>query len=193
MALTIYMWCDKNRDLSSRRHIELLYRSNAATFGSTPECSHLINYMVFAVRLPALGAGRVCIAPQLMSCIANSIYTDHWTDGLLPPYCCIPLDYAPRIKIVSQKPKGAHSTCRWCLIRRLVADLPTHADSRFLFICFHRRPPPHDYFYSLSQTLSTTSITAISKIHGLTHPALGFQASPQTSEMVTRNRPYADW
>ncbi|KAJ7808254.1 hypothetical protein B0H14DRAFT_1518902 [Mycena olivaceomarginata] len=41
MALTIYMW------------------SNAATFGSTPECSHLINYMVFAVRLPALGAGRI--------------------------------------------------------------------------------------------------------------------------------------
>ncbi|KAK7064105.1 ketopantoate reductase-like protein [Favolaschia claudopus] len=41
MGLTIYMW------------------SNAATFGSLPECSHLIKYMVFAIQVPALGTGRI--------------------------------------------------------------------------------------------------------------------------------------
>ncbi|KAJ7235862.1 hypothetical protein B0H12DRAFT_1140905 [Mycena haematopus] len=41
MALTIYMW------------------AYAPTFGSTPACSHLVNYMVFAVKVPALGTGRI--------------------------------------------------------------------------------------------------------------------------------------
>ncbi|KAJ7446503.1 hypothetical protein B0H11DRAFT_381601 [Mycena galericulata] len=41
MALTIYMW------------------STADTFGSIPECSHLIKYMIFAVKVPALGAGKI--------------------------------------------------------------------------------------------------------------------------------------
>ncbi|KAJ7161429.1 hypothetical protein C8R43DRAFT_335009 [Mycena crocata] len=41
MALTIYLW------------------SNADTFGSMPECSHLINYLVFAIKVPALGAGKI--------------------------------------------------------------------------------------------------------------------------------------
>ncbi|KAJ7631063.1 hypothetical protein FB45DRAFT_555792 [Roridomyces roridus] len=41
MALTIYMW------------------STSDTFGSLPQCSHLINYMVFAIKLPALGAGKI--------------------------------------------------------------------------------------------------------------------------------------
>ncbi|KAJ6519972.1 hypothetical protein C8R45DRAFT_42560 [Mycena sanguinolenta] len=41
MALTIYMW------------------ANAPTFGSIPACSHLVNYMVFAVKVPALGTGRI--------------------------------------------------------------------------------------------------------------------------------------
>ncbi|KAJ7786474.1 hypothetical protein B0H16DRAFT_1708637 [Mycena metata] len=41
MALTTYMW------------------STADSFGSIPECSHLINYMVFAIKVPALGAGKI--------------------------------------------------------------------------------------------------------------------------------------
>ncbi|KAF7339342.1 Ketopantoate reductase-like protein [Mycena sanguinolenta] len=41
MALTIYMW------------------ANAPSFGSIPACSHLVNYMVFAVKVPALGTGRI--------------------------------------------------------------------------------------------------------------------------------------
>ncbi|KAJ6604800.1 hypothetical protein DFH09DRAFT_322601 [Mycena vulgaris] len=41
MALTIYMW------------------SEADTFGSMPECSHLVNYMVFAIKVPALGTGKI--------------------------------------------------------------------------------------------------------------------------------------
>jgi len=41
MALTIYMW------------------STADTFGSMPECSHRVNYMVFAIKLPVLGAGKI--------------------------------------------------------------------------------------------------------------------------------------
>ncbi|KAJ6575270.1 hypothetical protein B0H19DRAFT_635096 [Mycena capillaripes] len=41
MTLTIYMW------------------SNAETFGSMPECSHLVNYMVFAIKAPAVGAGKI--------------------------------------------------------------------------------------------------------------------------------------
>ncbi|KAJ7293726.1 hypothetical protein C8J57DRAFT_35968 [Mycena rebaudengoi] len=41
MSLTIYMW------------------STVSTFGSLPECSHLINYMVFAIKAPAVGAGKI--------------------------------------------------------------------------------------------------------------------------------------
>lgn len=41
MALTIYMW------------------STADTFGSIPECSRRINYMIFAIKVPALGAGKI--------------------------------------------------------------------------------------------------------------------------------------
>ncbi|KAJ7492475.1 hypothetical protein FB451DRAFT_534388 [Mycena latifolia] len=40
MALTIYMW------------------STADSFGSMPECSHLVNYMIFAFKAPALGTGK---------------------------------------------------------------------------------------------------------------------------------------
>ncbi|KAJ7225370.1 hypothetical protein GGX14DRAFT_556172 [Mycena pura] len=41
MALTLYMW------------------SNANTFGNVSECSHLINYVVFVIKVPALGAGKI--------------------------------------------------------------------------------------------------------------------------------------
>ncbi|KAJ7040457.1 hypothetical protein C8F04DRAFT_1083629 [Mycena alexandri] len=41
MSLTLYMW------------------STADSFGSIPECSHLINYMVFAIKVPALGAAKI--------------------------------------------------------------------------------------------------------------------------------------
>ncbi|KAJ6503381.1 hypothetical protein C8R47DRAFT_1105910 [Mycena vitilis] len=41
MTLTIYMW------------------SNAATFGSAPQCSHLVTYMVFAIKVSAIGAGKI--------------------------------------------------------------------------------------------------------------------------------------
>jgi len=41
MALTVYMWV------------------KADTFGSMPQCSHLVNFMVFAIKVPALGAGRI--------------------------------------------------------------------------------------------------------------------------------------
>ncbi|KAJ7070889.1 hypothetical protein C8F01DRAFT_1108239 [Mycena amicta] len=41
MALTLYMW------------------SNVNVFGALPECSHLVNYVVFAFKAPALGAGRI--------------------------------------------------------------------------------------------------------------------------------------
>ncbi|KAJ6621217.1 hypothetical protein B0H10DRAFT_1021653 [Mycena sp. CBHHK59/15] len=41
MALTIYMW------------------STAESFGTMPQCSHLISYMVFAVKVPAIGAGKI--------------------------------------------------------------------------------------------------------------------------------------
>ncbi|KAJ7619177.1 hypothetical protein DFH06DRAFT_77838 [Mycena polygramma] len=41
MTLTIYMW------------------SNAAIFGSAPQCSHLVTYMVFAIKVPAIGTGKI--------------------------------------------------------------------------------------------------------------------------------------
>jgi len=41
MALTIYMW------------------SKADTFGNMPECSHLVNYIIFAIKVPVLGAGKI--------------------------------------------------------------------------------------------------------------------------------------
>lgn len=41
MALTIYLW------------------STADTFGSMPECSRLVNYLVFAIKVPALGGGKI--------------------------------------------------------------------------------------------------------------------------------------
>ncbi|KAF7307047.1 Ketopantoate reductase-like protein [Mycena indigotica] len=41
MALTLFMW------------------AKVDTFGAMPECSHLVNYMVFAFKAPALGSGRI--------------------------------------------------------------------------------------------------------------------------------------
>jgi len=34
-------------------------RSNANTFGNVSECSHLVNYVVFVIKVPALGAGKI--------------------------------------------------------------------------------------------------------------------------------------
>lgn len=48
-------------------------RSNAETFGSVPECSHRVNYMVFVIKVPALGAGKASALLHKSSIIANSV------------------------------------------------------------------------------------------------------------------------
>ncbi|KAJ7727826.1 hypothetical protein DFH07DRAFT_224636 [Mycena maculata] len=60
MGLTIYMWW------------------TADTFGSMPKCSHLINYMVFAIKVPALGAGKIIgLTASTILTIAYVVITLH--------------------------------------------------------------------------------------------------------------------
>lgn len=56
MALTLYMWYATVHSGTTR--IPHHDRTNAKTFGSQPDCSSFVKYMLFVIEVPALGAGR---------------------------------------------------------------------------------------------------------------------------------------